>query len=185
MKLDEPDEAHTPMLQEDGRRSLAEIAKSLDQSESTVRFRFKRLVDGGVIRSMIALVNPRAVGQRVGALFIKANALKLDDALRDFCSPIEVPHICQFTGDYAAIAIIMGHDVDALNTLVRRMKSISGVVDVTMMLALRVMKSDVKYAIVRRWKISDDEARAESCGEWTLAVEVYLSSIRAHHPAEG
>jgi hypothetical protein len=34
-----------------GRRSFSEIAKSLDQGESTVRFRFKRPVDRGVIKS--------------------------------------------------------------------------------------------------------------------------------------
>lgn len=148
MKLDELDRALTSMLQEDGRRSFAEIAKALDQSESTVRFRFKRLVDRGVIRSVIALVNPRAVGlNESAALFIKANASKLDDVLRDLSSLKEVPNICQFTGDYDAIAIIMGRDVDDLNTIVRRVKSIPGVVDVTMMLTLRVMKSDVKYAI--------------------------------------
>jgi Lrp/AsnC family transcriptional regulator for asnA, asnC and gidA len=148
MKLDDLDKALTSMLQEDGRRSFAEIAKSLDQSESTVRFRYKRLVERGVIRNVIALVNPRAVGlNESAALFIKANTLKLDDVLRDLSSLKEVPHIYQFTGDYDAIAIIMGRDVDDLNSIVRRVKSIPGVVDVTMMLTLRVMKSDVKYAI--------------------------------------
>ncbi len=148
MKLDELDKALTSMLQEDGRRSFAEIAKSLDKSESTVRFRFKRLVDRKVIRSVVALVNPRAVGlNESAALFIKANALKLDDVLRDLCSLKEVPHVYQFTGDCDAIAIIMGRDVDDLNSIVRRVKSIPGVMDVTMMLTLRVMKSDVRYAI--------------------------------------
>jgi Lrp/AsnC family transcriptional regulator for asnA, asnC and gidA len=148
MKLDDLDKALTSMLQEDGRRSFAEMAKFLDQSESTVRFRYKRLVERGVIRSVIALVNPRAVGlNESAALFTKANALKLEDVLRDLGSLKEVPHIYQFTGDHDAIAIIMGRDVDDLNSIVHRVKSIPGVLDVTLMLTLRVMKSDVKYAI--------------------------------------
>ncbi len=148
MALDELDKSLALKLQEDGRRSFAEIAKSLGESESTVRFRFRRLIDHGVIRGVVALVNPRAVGlNESAALFIKANATKLDDVLRDLCALKEVPHIYQFTGDYDAIAIVMGRDVDHLNSTVRKVKSIPGVLDVTMMLTLRVLKSDVKYAI--------------------------------------
>ena len=148
MKLDELDKAITTLMQDDGRRSFAEIAKTLNESESTVRFRFKRLVDRGVIRSVVALVNPRAVGlNESAALFIRASAVKLDDVLRELTSFKEVPHIYQFTGDYDAIAIVMGKDVDDLNAIVRKVKSVPGVIDVTMMLTLRVLKSDVKYAI--------------------------------------
>ena len=148
MELDELDRALASLLQEDGRRSFAEMAKALDQSESTVRFRFKRLIDRGVIRGVVALVNPRTVGlNESAALFIKANATKLDDVLRDLNAIREVPHIYQFTGDYDVIAIVMGRDVDHLNSIVRKVKSIPGVMDVTMMLTLRVVKSDVKYAI--------------------------------------
>ena len=148
MELDQLDRELTSHLQEDGRRSFADIAKVLGESESTVRFRFKRLLKRGVIRGVIALVNPRAVGlNESAALFIKANATKLDGVLRELCSFKEVPHIYQFTGDYDAIAIVMGRDVDHLNSVVRRVKSIPGVLDVTMMLTLKVLKSDVKYAI--------------------------------------
>jgi Lrp/AsnC family transcriptional regulator for asnA, asnC and gidA len=148
MKLDELDRAIIRMMQEDGRRSFAEVAKTLDESESTVRFRFKRLIEEGVIRNVVALVNPRAVGlNESAALFIRASALQLDQVLERLCSFKEVPHVYQFTGDYDAIAIIMGRDVEDLNAIVRRVKSIPGVKDVTMMLTLRVLKSDVKYAI--------------------------------------
>lgn len=99
-------------------------------------------------RGAVALVNPRAVGlNEPAAPFIKANALRLDDVLRILCSLKQVPYIHQFIGDYDAIAIVMGRDVDDLNTIIRRVKSIPGVVDVTMMLTLRVMKGDVKYAV--------------------------------------
>ncbi len=148
MKLDELDRAILTMLQDDGRRSFADIAATLRESESTVRFRFRRLVTRGVIRSVIALVNPRSVGlNESAALFIKADAMRLDEVLRELCSLREVPHVYQFTGDYDAIAIIMGRDVDHLNSTVRRIKSIPGILDATMMLTLKVLKSDVKYAI--------------------------------------
>jgi Lrp/AsnC family transcriptional regulator for asnA, asnC and gidA len=148
MKLDELDKAITMMMQDDGRRPFAEVAKALNESESTVRFRFKRLVDRGVIRSVVALVNPRSVGlNESAALFIKASAPRLDDVLRELASFKEVPHIYQFTGDYDAIAIVMGRDVEDLDSIVRKVKGVPGVIDVTMMLTLKVLKSDVKYAI--------------------------------------
>jgi Lrp/AsnC family transcriptional regulator for asnA, asnC and gidA len=148
MKVDELDRAMIRLLQEDGRIPFAEMAKRLGRSESTLRFRFKRLMDKGVIRGVVALANPRAVGlTESAALFIKADASKLDDVLARLCSLKEVPHVYQFTGDYDAIAIVMGKDVDDLDSIVRRVKTIPGILDVTMMLTLRVLKSDVKYAI--------------------------------------
>ena len=83
---------------------------------STVWFRFKRLVDREMTRGAVALVNPKAAGLNEStALFIKVSALKLDDVLRGLCSLKQVPQIYQFTGDYDAIAIVMGRDVDDLN----------------------------------------------------------------------
>jgi len=88
------------MLQDEGRRSFAELAGELGESESTVRFRFRRLSDGKAIRGVVSLVNPRAVGlNEPAALFIKANTTKADDVLRDLDSIGEAQHIYQFTGD--------------------------------------------------------------------------------------
>ncbi|MGA1974148.1 MAG: hypothetical protein ABSG92_00730 [Conexivisphaerales archaeon] len=63
--------------------------------------------------------------------------------------------------DYDVIAIVMGRDVDDLDTIVRRVKSIPGVIDVMMMLTLRVLKSDVKYAIAGA---SGEEEPMSPCG---------------------
>ncbi|MGA1974149.1 MAG: AsnC family transcriptional regulator [Conexivisphaerales archaeon] len=53
-KLDELDRAITRMMQEDGHISFAEVAKSLKESESTVRFKYRRLVERGEIRGVVA-----------------------------------------------------------------------------------------------------------------------------------
>jgi DNA-binding Lrp family transcriptional regulator len=42
------------MMQEDGHISFAEVAKSLKESESTVRFKYRRLVERGEIRGVVA-----------------------------------------------------------------------------------------------------------------------------------
>lgn len=134
------------MMQEVGRISFAEAA--FKESESTVRFKYRRLVERGVIRGLVALVDPRAVRLNESATpFVKANAAKLDDMLHDLCTLKEVPHVYPFMADYNVTAIVMGRDIDDLATIVRRVKGIPGVIDVMMMLTLRVLKSDVKHAI--------------------------------------
>ncbi len=60
-EMDELDRQILRLLQDDGRRPNAEIARALSVSEPTVRKRLDRLRDSGVLR-IIGLLNPAATG---------------------------------------------------------------------------------------------------------------------------
>ena len=59
---DRTDRAILAALQEDGRRSMAELARDVRMSASAVAERVRRLEDAGVIRGYRADVDPEALG---------------------------------------------------------------------------------------------------------------------------
>ncbi|NWF97128.1 MAG: Lrp/AsnC family transcriptional regulator [Candidatus Thorarchaeota archaeon] len=68
MKLDETDQRIIEMLQEDGRRSLSEIATAVDKTEVTIRRRLKRLIDEGIIKKFTVVLDPTKIGRHVCAM---------------------------------------------------------------------------------------------------------------------
>ena len=67
--LDHLDREILRNLQEDGRRAFREIARSLGVSEATVRTRFRRLQDSGILR-ILAFADPFRLGGSVLALVL-------------------------------------------------------------------------------------------------------------------
>ena len=76
-KLDDKDKQILNLLQKNSRRSFTEIAKYLDVSEATVRYRVKKLIDAGVINKFTVLLDPRKIGYpTTGILMVKIIFLK-------------------------------------------------------------------------------------------------------------
>ncbi|MHA3683845.1 Lrp/AsnC family transcriptional regulator [Leucobacter sp. HY1910] len=65
--MDDLDRAIIRELEQDGRRSMREIARNLDTPEATIRARMKRLGDQGILR-IIAFADPHEVGESQLAL---------------------------------------------------------------------------------------------------------------------
>ena len=67
--LDDLDRRLIRILQSDARKSFTKIGKELDQPDTTIHFRTKRLVtEGGAVSRFAALVRPEALGYSVAAL---------------------------------------------------------------------------------------------------------------------
>jgi len=67
VELDETDRIIITLLQENGRRTNADIARSIKMSESTVKNRLDRLIDQGFL-NIQAILNPNSVGYHVDVL---------------------------------------------------------------------------------------------------------------------
>jgi Lrp/AsnC family transcriptional regulator for asnA, asnC and gidA len=67
VELDDVDRLIIRLLQDDGRRSNADMARVVGTSEQTVRNRIDKLVGNGVI-DVMAILNPRAVGYAKDAI---------------------------------------------------------------------------------------------------------------------
>ncbi|MGH3652327.1 Lrp/AsnC family transcriptional regulator [Glutamicibacter sp.] len=67
--LDETDRKILTKLQEDGRQSYRQIARELDVSEGTIRFRVNKLQESGVL-TIIAIADPFQLGYRIMAFLL-------------------------------------------------------------------------------------------------------------------
>ena len=65
--FDVTDRALIAALQEDGRRSTADLAREVSLSPSATAERLRRLTDAGVIAGITAVIDPEAVGYPVQA----------------------------------------------------------------------------------------------------------------------
>ncbi|MDW7978524.1 MAG: Lrp/AsnC family transcriptional regulator [Candidatus Caldarchaeum sp.] len=148
-EVDELDKKIINILYEDGRASFAEIGRKIGVSENTVRFRFNRLLRNGVIRRVTALVDHSKLGfKNSAALMIKIEPSELDRVLEELKSVREVHNIYQLSGDYDAIAVVVGYDLNHVRQVVENIKKIKGVSSVNTYVTLRVVKADTKYSFV-------------------------------------
>jgi len=148
MSLDKLDRSILEILQVDGRASYAKIGRRLGVSENTVRFRVSRLMKSRVLRRFVGLVDPRMIGlEHSAALMLKVKPSDLDRVLGVLASLREVPHIYQLSGEYDAIAVVMAANMEQLQQTINKIKSMDGVKDVNTLVTIRIVKSDVRYAL--------------------------------------
>lgn len=146
--LDEIDLKIIQLLQEDGRMSYSEIAKHLNVHENTIRFRVKRLMEKGIIRKIVALVDPRRIGLSQSAAFmIKADPSRIEEVASKLASMQEVTNVYQFTGEYDFIAVAFAKDVQSMQLLINRIKKIEGIREVNVLVTINVIKSEVRYSL--------------------------------------
>ncbi|MEM1975422.1 MAG: Lrp/AsnC family transcriptional regulator [Candidatus Caldarchaeum sp.] len=136
------------ILFEDGRASFADIGRKLGVSENTVRFRFQRLLKTGVIRKVTVLVDHVKLGlKNSAALMLKIESSEINRVLEELKQLREIANIYQLSGDFDAIAVAYGRDLDHIREIVERIKKIPGVISVNTLVTLRVVKTDTRYGL--------------------------------------
>jgi Lrp/AsnC family transcriptional regulator, regulator for asnA, asnC and gidA len=141
--LDDLDRRILKLLQSNCRLSFAEIGRELDVAEATVRFRVNRLVNDGIITKFAAILDPAKVGMRVsGAILLKIDPTYLEKACKQLVTFSETLYLFQSTGEYDIVSVIVARDMDHLNDLVKRTKTIAGVKDARVSVTTRFLKFD-------------------------------------------
>lgn len=117
------------ILQNDGRRRLADIADEVDLSAPAVMERVKKLEGSGVIRGYQALLDGKKVGKDITA-FIGvsiANQRDIDkfaDQMMRYPDVLECHHV---TGDESFILKVKAANTAALEKLLGEIRSVKGV----------------------------------------------------------
>ncbi|MCX8201191.1 MAG: Lrp/AsnC family transcriptional regulator [Candidatus Caldarchaeum sp.] len=146
MSIDDLDQKILQLLYRDGRASFAEIGRKLGVSENTIRFRYNRMVKNGVIRGATVLVDHKKLGlANSAALMLRIDPSRIDLVLEELKEMREVFNIYQLSGDYDAIAVVMGRDLGHIHEIVERVKRIKGVLSVNTLVTLRVVKTETRY----------------------------------------
>ncbi len=113
------------ILQQDGRRSYADLGADLGMSGPSAHERVKKLEARGVILGYAAKVDPRAVGLGVVAFMwvTQAPGTVATDITPDFAAIAEVEDCHHITGEADYLLKIRARDMDHLGRVVRRVQT--------------------------------------------------------------
>jgi len=125
---DRTDRAILAVLQQDGRRSMAELARDVRMSASAVAERVRRLEEAGVIRGYRADVDPEALGYAVLAhlrlRYPSSTYGPLHALLADIPEVLEAHHV---TGDDCFVIKVVATSMRDLERITGRIGALGSV----------------------------------------------------------
>jgi Lrp/AsnC family transcriptional regulator, regulator for asnA, asnC and gidA len=138
--LDACDRSLVELLQQDGRRSYAALAKEVGLSETAVRQRVQRLLDAGVMQ-VVAVTDPLTLGfhrQAMIGIRVDGDTRAVTDAL---FAVAEIDYVVVCAGGYDVLAEIVCTDDDHLLTVLDdEIRAIPGVVTAETFVYLKLVK---------------------------------------------
>ena len=139
-QLDEVSKAIIEQLQEDGRRSYAEIGKAVGLSEAAVRQRVQKLTDAGVMQ-VVAVTDPMQLGfyrQAMIGLRCSGDTRAIADKL---ASLEAVDYVVLTAGSFDIMAeVVCESDEDLINLLNEQIRKLEGVVSTETFVYLKLHK---------------------------------------------
>lgn len=147
--LDEIDTELVRQLQQDGRRSYRQMARSLDVSEGMVRWRVRRLLDNGALR-IAAIADPFRLGYRVlASMFLRVSPEDLEHVIEVLVSWPEVVYVSSCTGrvDIYIQVVCRSHE-DLWELVAQRIPAIGGVTETETLMELKVHKLNYVYPMM-------------------------------------
>ncbi|WP_455360642.1 Lrp/AsnC family transcriptional regulator [Streptomyces sp. SYSU K21746] len=140
-ELDDLDRAIIAELEQDGRRAFREIGRSLNVSEGTVRSRFRRLEEAGILK-IAAFADPgRFRHGRLALLFLRVAPEHHDAVVAALCSYAEVSYVSTMLGRADVFAqVLVADDTELWEFLQRRVRPLEGVLDTESTLEIAVHK---------------------------------------------
>jgi Lrp/AsnC family transcriptional regulator for asnA, asnC and gidA len=153
--LDAVDESILEALQADGRRSFRDIARGVGVSEGTVRARVRRLQEAGILR-VLAFVDPSRLGQRVLALLLARVEAEHQQRVVDAATAWpETTYVSSLVGRVDVYMQVICADNETLWSVVRRLRSLPGVLETETMLEMEVHKCAYRALAERERAVAD------------------------------
>jgi len=136
------------LLQEDGRLSVASLARSLGVTEVTARRKLTRLLRDGIIQ-VVATVDPFDVGYETPVIIgLKVQRAKLDKVARRLSEIPQVRYVGASTGRVdLIIEVVVRTNQDLADFLMNELGSMDGVLDSETNLIVRIYKQSWSWAI--------------------------------------
>lgn len=126
--MDELDRLVIQALQVDGRTPFTQIARQAGVSETTIRTRYQKLVDRGIVRA-VGIIDPNKLGYEATAMVaVSAEPGMADQIARTIAQIPEVSHLVTTLGSYDLILEIFCRDLSHLADVVtQQIQHIPGV----------------------------------------------------------
>ena len=139
--MDDLDHAIVEHLKRDGRKPFTEIAEELGVSEGTIRNRYARLVDQGVLQ-VIGLIDPHQMGIDAPALIgVNLGPGEWDQAIETIANFDEVSYLVIVSGEFDLVVEVLCEDREHLaDFLQRTLRQVPGVTRTQTFAILRMFK---------------------------------------------
>lgn len=141
--MDEVDRKILVLLQRDGRRSSADLAKEIGLSVSATNERVRKLIDNGTVRSVQAIIDPDSVGFHVTAfIFVDLDYAHSEEEFVTRMQQLsQVQELHHVTGSHSYLLKIREETNTQLNKfMTEEVKTIAGVRATETLIALETRK---------------------------------------------
>jgi len=144
--MDDLDKLILQTLQEDGRTPFTQIAKQAGVSETTVRSRYRNLVEEGIVRS-VGIVDPYALGFQAPALIgATVEPGMIDRVARTIADLPEVSYLVMTLGRFDLMIEVFCRDLPHLTNLItQQIHLIPGICSTETLMITR------SYKLTYRW----------------------------------
>ena len=141
--LDAVDREILRLLMKNARMSFRELGERVSLSSNAAAERVRRLREAGVISEFRAIIDPVAAGRTLAALIdVRLDGPGETSRFERLIESLdEVTDAAHVTGRFDYQLRVACHDVTALDTLIRTLKTKGGVVETDTRLALRTVVS--------------------------------------------
>jgi Lrp/AsnC family transcriptional regulator for asnA, asnC and gidA len=141
MELDSTDKKLLNLLQADAKLPYAEFAKRLGVSTSGIHKRVKRLVDAGVIKRFVVVVEPQAIGKKLKAFIgVSTEPGRCAEVKSQLIKRPEVLEIHEVAGEHDLFLKMITDDTLKLNDILHELDSIPGVSSTRTLIVLKTEK---------------------------------------------
>ena len=138
------------MLQEDGRKPLSDIAKTVGLSAPSVSERIKKMSKEGIIRRYVAILDEKRVGKELTA-FINVSISNpkhipgFDSKMQEIEDVLECHHV---TGQYSYIVKVRVKNPSVLEDLIsNKIRSVEGVTSTLTNVVLSSVKEETRLSL--------------------------------------
>ena len=144
--MDDLDRHILETLQEDGRTPFTQIAGEAGVSETTIRTRYRQLVDSGVVRT-VAVVDPAALGFEAPAIVaVSVEPGQVEAVGKAIAGLPEVSYLVATLGSYDLIVELLCRDVMHLTRVVtHKIQPIAGIRDTETLVISESYKLSCKW----------------------------------------
>jgi|TARA_B100000767_G_C19699761_1_gene507862 DNA-binding Lrp family transcriptional regulator len=116
------------LLQENGRRSVSDLAKQLGLSRATVQQAMERLERTGVIQGYTVKINPDYQQRRVSAyIMISVVSQKTTKIVQQIHKHPQLDMLCTISGQYDLMAMVTESTTEALDIAIDSIAALDGV----------------------------------------------------------
>lgn len=145
--LDDVSKAIIDQLQQDGRRSYADIGKHVGLSEAAVRQRVQRLTDSGVMQ-IVAVTDPMELGftrQAMIGLRVAGDVRQVADRLAEIGA---VDYVVLTAGTFDLLAeVVCESDEDLIELLNTQIRQLPGVTSTETFMYLQLRKQAYHWGV--------------------------------------